>query len=302
MSIENVTIRYAGMALDNGTMEVRDLAPSLLALAEVFEQTNNKLFKDSNSIKILVNATSKGSFEVTLDVVVSFATQIALLLGTQEVTTAIEIVKLIFGDVGFIGLFDLIKKTKNKKITSVNKLSNGQIQINFSDIGSNSSITVSSQVFNLYNDKNIRRATKDFTVPLRNEGIENITALSSGIEKIKILKEDIDAFIEPEQEETLLSTYEAIMILGISTLNFKGESWKVSDGDNTFWAKMADERFQKQVDKNVASFRKGDKIKAKIKVVQKQLKDSSLKTEYEILEVQDHMKGSDIFQTSLDLK
>ena len=53
------TIRYDGPALADYAMDVQDLAPAFLALAELVKIAKQKLNVDHASIKILVNADAK---------------------------------------------------------------------------------------------------------------------------------------------------------------------------------------------------------------------------------------------------
>ena len=50
------TIRYDGPALANHEMDVQDLAPALLALADVVQFANQRFNGAAANIKVLVNA------------------------------------------------------------------------------------------------------------------------------------------------------------------------------------------------------------------------------------------------------
>ena len=66
MSKETFTIAYDGPALQDGAMEVRDLAPALLALGQLLDAANATLNGDAAKIKLQVKATGTGSFEIAL--------------------------------------------------------------------------------------------------------------------------------------------------------------------------------------------------------------------------------------------
>lgn len=60
-------IVYDGPALDNHEMDVRDLAPALLALSEVFEEAGKTLYGNKSVINVKVNASFRaGSFGIDL--------------------------------------------------------------------------------------------------------------------------------------------------------------------------------------------------------------------------------------------
>ena len=59
-------IAYNGTAIENGEMDVRDLAPALIAFADLVESVNNVL-DGEQSIKVMLNQDSlqRGSFDIT---------------------------------------------------------------------------------------------------------------------------------------------------------------------------------------------------------------------------------------------
>ena len=60
------TVFYEGPAFAQHTMEVRDLAPALIALGQAFDRANNLLNGDRASISLSIRATRPGSFEMVL--------------------------------------------------------------------------------------------------------------------------------------------------------------------------------------------------------------------------------------------
>jgi len=60
------SVSYDGDALTQNTMDVRDLAPALLALGQSFERVNSLSNGDRASVSLRIRATKPGSFEVVL--------------------------------------------------------------------------------------------------------------------------------------------------------------------------------------------------------------------------------------------
>jgi hypothetical protein len=90
------TIRYDGPALVDHEMDVQDLAPALLALAEIAKIANQKFNGDRASIKVLVNAdTEQKCFQLDLSLVQSWLDHGKLLLGKENVTTVSQIAAII---------------------------------------------------------------------------------------------------------------------------------------------------------------------------------------------------------------
>jgi hypothetical protein len=67
MSRDTFTIAYDGPALRDGAMDVRDLAPALLALGQLLDAANAALNGDAAQLKLQVRATERGSFQIVLD-------------------------------------------------------------------------------------------------------------------------------------------------------------------------------------------------------------------------------------------
>ena len=60
------SVSYDGDALTEGAMDVRDLAPALIALGQSFERANALLNGDKASVSLRIRATQPGSFEIVL--------------------------------------------------------------------------------------------------------------------------------------------------------------------------------------------------------------------------------------------
>ena len=60
---EQLSIRYEGEALQEGTMDFRELSSALLSLGELFEEANRVLNGENAAVNIRVNADFEhGSF------------------------------------------------------------------------------------------------------------------------------------------------------------------------------------------------------------------------------------------------
>ena len=58
MSQTSFSIAYDGPAVESGSMDVRDLAPALLALGQLFDAANSVLNDERTTISVNVQATS----------------------------------------------------------------------------------------------------------------------------------------------------------------------------------------------------------------------------------------------------
>lgn len=78
-------IAYNGPAIENGEMDVRDLAPALIAFADLVESVNNVL-KGEQKIKVMLNQDSlqRGSFDITFILIRVFSTKFLYLYRLQK--------------------------------------------------------------------------------------------------------------------------------------------------------------------------------------------------------------------------
>lgn len=104
-------LSFDGDAVHDGKMNVRDLAPSMLAVGALFDSTNKVLNGSNVDINVNVKATSASSFHIIYEV--------SQLQGPQSLAfqdllvTAVQMKELIFA--GSIALFALIKLLNGRK-------------------------------------------------------------------------------------------------------------------------------------------------------------------------------------------
>lgn len=88
-------IIYDGPALADSTMDVRDLAPALLALGSVIEEANYALNRQKAKIAVKVKGSFKtGCFGIEFDVVQSLLDQTLSLFQDTGIASAKEIIEL----------------------------------------------------------------------------------------------------------------------------------------------------------------------------------------------------------------
>ena len=69
MSEANFSLKLIGPALDDGEIDVHDLAPALLAMGDLFQAANTAINGERAKASVKVRATSRGSFEVDLTLI-----------------------------------------------------------------------------------------------------------------------------------------------------------------------------------------------------------------------------------------
>lgn len=66
MAERTFSLAYLGPSVDDGSMDVRTLAPALLALSDVFRFANETVNPKSPPVALDIRATTRGSFEIHL--------------------------------------------------------------------------------------------------------------------------------------------------------------------------------------------------------------------------------------------
>lgn len=284
-----ITIAYAGESLQDGTIDVRDLAPALLAIGQLFEEANRVLNGDSASVQVTVKATDRGSFEVTLEVIQRLAKQLSTLLGPEPLQTATALKELLGFGSAATGLLWLIKKLRGGPAKALPSAKKGHIRIEIEG----EILEISEQLGALYEQIPVRIAASKMLEPLRREGIEKFETRDDGEPVQTIEKRELPLYEPPTSSEAAevlpeCSWEQAYTIISVT---FKDENkWRLSDGSNSLNATITDRDFLRDVDEGRVSFTKGDSLQCLVVMRQSFAADGQLRTEYEVTKVLAHRK------------
>jgi hypothetical protein len=286
MSKTVLQVVYDGAAVAEGSMDVRELAPALLAFGDLCQESNRTLNGDRAQASVRVRSDFRtGSFEVALDLQVleGLVGQAKSFLLGDDLKAAKELAGLVFGSsAGAISLYGLFKLLRGKKPTKTEVQPNGNIHLEINA----THIEVQGNVARLYNNSRVREAVRRTVAPLEREGIDTFEVRHENVRREVIHKQDLPAFTAAADEtEPLVAESTRIAAFEVVTLSFEDRyKWRFSDGSGTFTADIEDETFFQRLQRREVSFGKGDVLKVEIRS-RTWRTDRGLRTEHKVLGV-----------------
>lgn len=290
-----ITIAYTGPLVDDGTMDVRDLGPALMALGKLVNDANKILNNDTSSIAVNVNADfQKGSFEIAFDCVRTISEQLtSLFTPTVTVDKILEYLGLA-STLGFPSLVDLIKWGYNKVIKSVKNNNDGTVTITDSN---NENMVVNINIVNIYKNIGIRESYDELLKPTQRDGIESfeVRDYSNGEKKVvqSITKEISKAFefnSSTIEDDTKISVQESDQWVKLLKVDFEDLKWRLQSGELKYYATFQDESFLNDIEAGRISFTKGDMLKVRLEQTQTVKPDGTIKNDYKVIKVLDIQK------------
>lgn len=288
----NFQIIYAGTALETNEMDVRELAPALVAVADLLEEANFIINGGGSKINVNVHGSFKsGSFGIDFVVIHAIYQSIMTILNSEGMTAANNLLGLLgLKDVGK-GLVGFLKRLKNRKIQKIENIDSERIRIY---ITHQDTIDIDPRVLDLYKSPRVRNALeKVIAQPLSRTGIDEFrTSFNDGNESVVVKKEEREYFEMPLLGDEVLGENVTDAYLQVVSLSFKEDNkWRFSRGETVFYALVEDKSFLDRIDKNEERFTKDDILKVKL-YTRDVLTGSGFKTEYKIVEVLEHRNAA----------
>lgn len=290
MSLFRVT--YDGPALTTSEMDARELAPALLAIADLLEASTQTLFDGAAKPQINVRGSFQtGSFNIDFVLATNLAAQLKSLFASDG-AAAVANGLAILGALGFAagkgatGLVQLIQWMRGRAIKRVEVQDDRALVILEED---EDTLEIELAVLRLLRSIAVREALDRALAPLDRSGVEVFAVSESDGEPVVYIKGEERAwFRAPPAGDELLLDETRRMAFSIVSLAFKEDNkWRLYDGAATIHATIADATFLSRVDQNLIRFAKGDVLICNVRVQQWQA-STGARTEYTVAEVLEH--------------
>lgn len=286
MTDTTFSIVYDGDPVSEGTIDARDLAPALLAFADLVDEAAPLIDPNLSRISVRVRSDfQKGSFEVYLELANLYAKFVSLFSGSeaQAWSSFFQIVGL----AGFAGVFQLVKRSKGRKPTKITIERSETVTITFEG---DDPITVDNRVWQLFQNIRARKAIEKIMSPLIDRGFNLFKIRHAGSESLTVSDSEAGYFVAPsEHEGETTSEIDARVVIVSPSFN-SGNKWRVSDGARTLYVAIRDEAFERSVQVGGEAFRKGDTLYVTLQTKQ-WVEDGKLRAEYSIAKVHRHEPG-----------
>ncbi len=300
MSKARFEIAFEGEPFDDGEIDVRDLAPTLLAFGNVVQAANKALNGDRADARLKVAATDQGSFVAALTMDVGWLTDMldAVSAHPQRVVAADQLMDLLIKGAtivggGAVGLFAVIKALKGKRPEKVKPGDDGTTEITINQ----TTFIVDDRTVDLLQDLPTREAVEDLGAKAaRVDGLDNlrIGVDDEKVEAVRLARSDLPSLKvppEPDEPDTEITHRDAW--LKIVSPHFRdGYKWRFSDGgERAFTAEMEDAEFQNKVQQGTVTLNANDAIRCRLREQQSLSASSLLKVIY-VEEVLEHRPGA----------
>jgi hypothetical protein len=292
-------IVYAGPALETNEMDVRNLAPALVAVADLLEEANLIVNGGGSRISVNVQGSFKsGSFAIDFKVIHDIYQNVMALLNSAEMTGASNLLSLVGLKEAGKGLVSLLQKLRNRKIQKVENVNGSIVRIHITRA---ETIEVDSRVIDLYKSPRVRSALeKVIAEPLGRSGVDEVrTKLADG-NGVTVKKDEKQYFDMPLLEDEILGETVTEAYLQVVSLSFKEDNkWRFSRGETVFYALIEDIEFLEKIDKNEERFSKDDILKVQL-YTRYILTDGGFRTEYRVQKVLDHRSAARQLRLPID--
>jgi len=288
-------ILYDGPALREGIIDVRDLAPALLALGNLVEQINYRLNHDNPPVHLQFKAAKRPA--LTLDLrLETAAPQDATPLFSGTATNGLGRILDILWDGGTaggtVGLFQLLKFLGGQGPQDEERVSMGTVRV-YNAFGGH--VLTTPITLQLATDTRAKQDAARVVHPLERDGISSFVLRRQQGDAgapVPITPDDVPAFaVHAPDDAPTEDTATTLLQIVRPDLSDATPRWEVTDGTSKFNARVTDAVFAERVRTREVTFGHNDAIRAELTRRQYRTDRGALRTEYEISRVLNHYPG-----------
>lgn len=281
MAEQEFRVAYEGPRVADGRMDVRQLAPALLSLADLFREASRITHPNLPPVSMDIRATERGSFDVSL-----LLSQIDSTIVYAASETLKELLKAVVGGNGVQGLMTLLVLIQGNRIVRREQSRPGLVRITTAE---GVMLEVPADVMQLHDSPLVRRSAREVVRPLEAPGVDALRVQSADV-SVQIEQGDVHAFDVPDlPEEELLNIQIELNLRIVSVAFAEDNKWRFSDGQTTFWATIDDSYFLNRVETGEEAFRNGDTLRCMLRIRQTRNADGALKSDRSVVTVLDHI-------------
>jgi hypothetical protein len=305
---ESLRVTFDGPGVTGGTINARQLGLSLVNLADAITSAHAAVrSEDLPAPTINIRETGEGSFWVDLTVLVESGpvqSVIEALAGKYSTAAANlgGIVGLTITAMGFLKWRKGRKVKKTERLTPPDAkpdpvtgiVAAESVRVEFVD---GTIATIPAAVWAASESANFQKAARDTVRPAASQGIDFIKiqhtdSAYSQNEELVVTEAEVEYFDLPEPEAAVETTSRYNALVSPNAINFeKGKKWRLSDGERSFLATIADEDFAREVDKGRIHIGKHDSFRVELQESITAERNSRPKSSITVLKVLEHISG-----------
>jgi hypothetical protein len=232
-------LTFGGPGLEDHSISISELAPSLVSLSELFQESADTLKQEGVRTDLRLRARRPGSFNVDLEVVVAgvWATAAALVANAHYLT-AQNLLQLLFGK--RFSLSELIRFLRGRTPEKVVTQADGKtIEIH----AGGDVLFVNGDVHRLYQNPKVLDASRRMVAVLDRPSIDSIRINAAGEELQTFTQADLPLFdIAPPDVEANVSRRDTKVVVRAPAFD-RELQWKLTEGGSAFSAPLEDQEF-----------------------------------------------------------
>lgn len=269
------TLTYDGEALRQNRMEVRELAPALLAVGDLFREAHTALAGSESPLRLEIQPFKPGSFTVSflLDTLSNPDNAATLLLANLR--TLNDVLDTV------IKCLDIIKRLRGQDPSAAINSGGTHISLPTPD----GVVEISNIERGLIVKRTFRRAARDALRPMETDTAEEVRIEVGDQPRFIATKEDLPAFTVPRGPEPI-TTNEIEVVAQIVAPSFRRvEKWRLYFNDRTHWVAIEDVAFLDRVERGEIRFGSRDVMRCRMRMEQYENEDGTLSSVFTVLQV-----------------